>query len=280
MKIYAIRDEKEPETGDLGWLFYDPASERFFLELPEEMDPWLLPPPCNSFAARGIYSLSSEWSMRWVAQRIVPPDRQNLGMILKANNLTTYDPHRLLLLAAGRCAQDDCYITPVAEESLPDTIRKRLLRKVQDVIPLNGLRVIILFRDDTTRLIPLDNPLHSDRLFLPVARDKNLFMNVQVAPLGNGIEWDEARNIPAESLYRMGQKLPLLADDFLQFTRTRLLDTSELAKRMSCSRQYIKQLTDEGRLHPVYTGKNYTLFAAREQNRATSPRRVPGTPAD
>ena len=265
MKIYVIRDELEPESGDLGWLFYDPVSERFFLELPEKKDPWLLPPPCNSFASRGIYSMTSEWAMRWVAQRIVPPDRQNLGMILKANGLKSYDPHKLLLLARGRCAQDDCYLTPVIEDALPDALKKRLSKKVQDVIPLSGSRMIVLFRDDTTRLIPLEKHLHSDPRFLPVVQSEDLFMKVQVTPLGNGIEWEETRGIPAEKLYRMGKKLPLLPDDFLQFTRTRILDTTGLAERMHCSRQYIKQLTDEGRLRPVCSGKNYTLFTSVPQ---------------
>lgn len=264
MKIYAIRDEREPETGDLGWLFYDTASERFFMELPENTDPWLLPPPCNSFAARGVYSLSSGWAMRWVAQRIVPQERQNLGMVLQANGLKTYDPHRLLLLSDGRCAQDDCCIVPVTEDDLPDVIKKRLRRKVQDVIPLSGMRTVVLFRDDTTRLLSLEPFLKQNPLFSLVARDETVFMRVKVTPLGNGIEWDGINSVPAEALYRMGRKLPLLPEDFLQFTRHRAVDTTELAKRMHCSRQYIKQLTDAGRLHPVCTGSNHTLYAARE----------------
>ena len=40
-------------------------------------------------------------------QRIVPTDRQNLGEILRDNGLKEYDEFELLMLATGRCAQDD-----------------------------------------------------------------------------------------------------------------------------------------------------------------------------
>lgn len=43
----------------------------------------------------------------WVRQRIVPPDRQNIGQILKANGLEEYDEFSLLMFGSGRCAQDD-----------------------------------------------------------------------------------------------------------------------------------------------------------------------------
>ena len=263
MKCYAIRDDAAPRD-DLAFLFYDAASGRFFIELKEVREAWLLPPPLDSFFRRGLTSVSSEWAARFVAARIVPPDRQNLGMILKENGLRTYDPMKLLLLADGRCAQDDCFIVPVGEEALPKEIRNRLQRKVLDVIPLSERRVIVSFRDGLTRLIPLAAVLQEDLRFLPVLREEEVFCRVRVTPLGSGIEWDEKTVIPAETLYVMGEELPLKPEDFEQFTKYRTLDTTMLAARMHCSRQYIKQLTDKGSLHPLRAGSNHVLYPARE----------------
>lgn len=48
--------------------------------------------------------------MRWVRQRVTPPERQNLGQILKANNMAEYDEFKLLVKNEGRSCQDECYI--------------------------------------------------------------------------------------------------------------------------------------------------------------------------
>ena len=108
----------------------------------------------------------------------------------------------------------------------------------------------------------------------PVLREEEVFCRVRVTPLGNGIEWDEKTVIPAETLYAMGEALPLKPEDFEQFTKYRTLDTTMLAARMHCSRQYIKQLTDKGSLHPLRAGSNHVLYPAREAeagNRRLSP---------
>lgn len=60
------------------------------------------------------------------------------------------------------------------------------------------------------------------------------------------------------------EELPLKIEDFEQFTKYRTLDTTMLAARMHCSRQYIKQLTDKGSLHPLRAGSNHVLYPARE----------------
>lgn len=106
--------------------------------------------------------------------------------------------------------------------------------------------------------------LEREMRFLPLLRDETLFFRMRVTPLGNGLEWDENTCIPAETLYGAGQKLPLEAEDFLCFTKHRTLDTAKLSERLHCSRQYIKQLTEKGKLSPIRSGAGYTLFPARE----------------
>ena len=102
MRIFAIRDETLPEK-TLGYLVYYETSKAFYIELSDDADPWETPPVLSSFVNRGIYSIDSTWSRRWVRQRIVPQDRQNIGQILRDNGLKEYDEFSLLMLTMGRC---------------------------------------------------------------------------------------------------------------------------------------------------------------------------------
>lgn len=103
MKIFAIRDETDNARKDLTYLLYYETDKRFYIELPENADPWETPLLLSSFAQKGEHTINSYWSKLWVQQRIVPPDRQNIGQVLRDNGLKSYDEYGLLMLCAGRC---------------------------------------------------------------------------------------------------------------------------------------------------------------------------------
>ena len=122
MKIFAIRDESTQEQKDLAYLLYYKREKQFYIELPENADAWETPLLLDSFVKRGETTVNSYWSKIWVQQRIVPIDRQNIGEILRDNHLKEYDEYELLMLAMGRCAQDDYYLVPINEKELPEEI--------------------------------------------------------------------------------------------------------------------------------------------------------------
>lgn len=74
-----------PEVTTLGYLVNYENAKAFYLELADGIDPWDAPPVLSSFVDRGEYSIDSYRSLRWVQQRIVPRDRQNIGQILREN---------------------------------------------------------------------------------------------------------------------------------------------------------------------------------------------------
>ena len=115
MKIFAIRDETSKDNKDLAYLLYYELEKRFYIELPEDADPWETPLLLDSFVKRKEKTVNSYWSKVWVQQRIVPMDRQNLGQILRDNNVKEYDEYELLMWAMGRCAQDNYYLVPIDE---------------------------------------------------------------------------------------------------------------------------------------------------------------------
>lgn len=62
------------------------------------------------FIKRNQHTISPERSLRWVKERVIPPERQNIGSILKENNMGFYDEFLLLISNQGRSCQDECYL--------------------------------------------------------------------------------------------------------------------------------------------------------------------------
>ena len=129
MRIFAIRDESAETQKDLAYLLYYELEKRFYIELPEGADPWELPLLLDSFVKQNETTVNSYWSKIWVQQRIIPTDRQNIGEILRDNQIEEYDEYELLMLAMGRCAQDDYYLVPIDEKDLPEYLPCRRRRR-------------------------------------------------------------------------------------------------------------------------------------------------------
>lgn len=171
MKIFAIRDESMQEQTDLAYLLYFETEKRFYIELPDGADPWETSLILSSFVKKGETTLNSYWSKIWVQQRIVPADRQNLGQILKDNHLKEYDEFQLLMLAMGRCAQDDCYLVPIDEDQLPKQITRRFAKRIEDVIPLDDFCLLVFLRDGSVKKCSLRNYLQRTKPFQILQRN-------------------------------------------------------------------------------------------------------------
>ncbi len=260
MVVFEIIDNSDKQKHLLGYLFYFERSKRFFTELLAEYDEWTCPFIFSGFVKKGIYNIGSEWSRKFVEQRIVPPDRQNLGMILRDNNLKEYDEYRLLVLSEGRCAQDELSVLKINENALVPEITERLNKKVQDLLPLAGNKLLIFFKDGRQAIFDCGKHLKTDRRFLIVLSDPDIFNNVHVTPGGNGIEWGKERCVPAEDLYSLSKKATVTYQQMLAFLKTRTIDTTEAATILDCSRQYVGQLAKQGKLTPVHVESNNSLF--------------------
>ena len=260
MKLFAIRDGADDAGKDLAYLIYYEVDKRFYIELPENADPWETPLLLSGFAKRGEKTVNSYWSKIWVRQRIVPPDRQNIGQILRDNGLKMYDEYRLLVLSGGRCAQDEYYLAPIETEMLPDVIKQRFGRKVEDVVPLPDNRLLVFFHDGTIRKCDMTWHFRTVPQFSVLLTRPELFSKVRIQSGGYGIEWDEMLSVPDEILYKMGKRIPLAAADFRFFASERIINSLEAAEILGCSRQYVSELVKTGKLEPVKTSEKNTLF--------------------
>ena len=264
MKIFAIRDAADQSNKDLAYLFYYEINRKFYIELPEKADPWETPLLLASFVKNGEQSINSYWSRVWVQQRIVPSDRQNIGQILRDNGLKSYDEFALLILASGRCEQDDYYLVPIAESALPAQIVRRLNRKIEDVVSLQNSCLLVFFRDGTIRKCDLSAYFEKEKRFSILTKRPEYFARVQIQTGGYGVQWDENLTISYSTLYKMGNRVPLTAEDFKAFASERVINAAEAAEILNCSRQYINELVKADKLHPIKATEKNTLFLKSE----------------
>lgn len=279
MRAYAIRDASIDKNRDLAWLLYYEREDTFHIEISENVDEWDAPLVLSSFVKRGVRALDPYWSRVWVEQRIVPRDRQNLGMILKKNGLNEYDAHRLLILADGRCAQDECFIVPLKASSFPQELSRLLAKTLSCIVPAPD-RTLLFYRDGLVESIS-DTVLQE----LPFSRNSEEFCAVdsdrdrlekrlrlyreRLAGLtmqagGHGITVAEDGHIPAGVLRSCATPIPVAAADFKAYLQQELIDTAEAARIMGCTRQNIQDLVRRGRIKPVVTLRNNFLFLRSE----------------
>ena len=145
MRIFAIKNEYENINEEVAYLLYYEKEKTFFIEIKEDIDPLKLPYICYHFRMKNEYTVNSYWSKEWVNERIVPRDRQNIGMILNESGLDEYDEFSLLLQMNGRCSQDDFYIKEKKE--IPEFIRERFEYKIEEVISLDKFNLLLFFRN-------------------------------------------------------------------------------------------------------------------------------------
>lgn len=264
MRIYAIKDETDQTRKTLAWLIYYEKAKRFYIELPDKADPWKTPLLLSSFIEKGEKSINAYWSEMWVNQRIVPSDRQNLGQILKDNKLTEYDPYELLMLANGRCAQDDYYLEYITNDKLPKELINRLEKKIEDVVPLSNYGLLVFFRNGIVKKCALKNHLENNRRFKVLLSNHNLYNSLKVSVGGNGVCWGEELEITSEELQKIGVDVPLSLDDFLSFVKQRVINGSEARELLNCSRQNLDDLVKRDKLHPIKTSSKNKLYLKSE----------------
>ncbi len=257
--VFEIRDASMRDEV-LGILFYYEREKRFFIELMSAYDEWEAPFLFESFVKRKEYSISGEWSLKWVRERIIPSDRQNISMILKNAGLEYYDEYRLLVLSEGRCAQDELYIKRISDDLIPEEIKTRLSMMVRDVIPLSENRVLVFFKDDTAGRMDIGLHYGDNNRFINVLSTDEVFNSVRVSPGGHGIEWDEDRFIGFDRLRKDASPSDEKYDDYLRFAGIRLADTSKVCEITGYSRQYISRLVSEDRIEPIYSGEQTRMF--------------------
>lgn len=263
MRVFAIKNEEE-KNKPVAYLVYYERNKMFYIELVDGITEWDVPFILDSFVKRGEKTVSPYWSKQWVRQRIVPPDRQNIASILKDNGLSEYDEFALLMLGNGRCAQDYYYLEEVKIEEMEQRVLNRMSSRVEDVIPLSNCEVLTFFCDGITKKVNVSSLLEGKREYTPILQQEDIFRKVRVMTGGYGICWGERHQIMDYTLYHNGEEISISKDVFVNFAKSRMLDTSQVAEKLHCSRQYVNKLVKQEKILPVRTSEKSTIFLASD----------------
>lgn len=82
-------------------------TDEYHISIPFTVDPDHLPAIPGILARKGIREIDDKWARRFVKERVVPPERQNIGMILREAGMSYYSEFPLLVYTQGRCSMDD-----------------------------------------------------------------------------------------------------------------------------------------------------------------------------
>lgn len=114
MKSFDIYNTAKRSRKPVAQLFYDAAKNKMKIVVGQDVSSDDLPLMLALFVEKGKRTIPDKWARKWVEERVPPQGRQNLGEILRANGLDTYDEIALLEAAQGRSSQDDFLLCPTS----------------------------------------------------------------------------------------------------------------------------------------------------------------------
>lgn len=116
MRKFAVRNAFY-EDKVVAYLLYDEKDRSYQIQVPEDVQSVEAPLIIADLIEKGQRQIGKKWSLRWVKQRVIPPERQNIGQILRENHMKYYDEFPLLLMNQGRSCHDECYLVEVTDSN-------------------------------------------------------------------------------------------------------------------------------------------------------------------
>ncbi len=116
MRRFEIIDGSRRNAQPCAVLSWDDESveeDSFFIDINDHADESDVPMLFVPFVRQNEHHIDNKWTKRWIEERIVPSSRQNLGEVLRANNLEFYDEMALFIAGEGKCEQDDFFIQEI-----------------------------------------------------------------------------------------------------------------------------------------------------------------------
>lgn len=255
MKIYEIFDEEMDRS--VGVLLYYEKQRVCIIELQEDLNEWTAPLLFTSYVKRKIYTIPRDISFLWVKERVIPSGRQNIGDILAHHHMQSYDEIRFLEISEGRCSQDSLCIRKI--DRLPEYVSRRRETNVVDCVLLEDCRLLCFFANEEVKKIDLDRLKNSGDVD-KIINNERLYRSGQVGVDGYYVTFNDSIDLPAQTLYAMGEKIPLKTADFLAFIRENVVDTAQSCKMLGCSRQNLSYMVGQRQLKPIRENVRGNLY--------------------
>lgn len=261
MKVCSIYNEYDKKKKAVAYLIYYEKANCFYIEIEDDADVTNLPMLLALFVEKGVYSIDSLWSKKWVASRIVPTDRQNLGSILKNNGLKFYDEYKILIKGKGMCSHDDFCVEELPVSKIKETIiPRRVENTIKDIVVENE-EILVFYRDDSTRKYKI-NQLTDRKEHLPYIR-KNIDA-YEIMPGGYEINWNDVVTVHINQLRKEGEEVAIPYKYFQKFAQSNIVNTAGACEMLGCSRQNVEDLVKRNCLEPVQTSAKNKMFLKRD----------------
>lgn len=260
MKSYAIYDDDLDRTSPIGYLFYYEKVKSFIIELSEDLAVWDAPVLFQGLVRKGIFTISKEFSMMWVRERVIPSGRQNIGLILKNHKMKEYSEIAFLTMNDGRCIQDNCYIKEIGMEKIPDAINMRMRNNISDCFMTEDNQLLCMFKDNTVRKVDLKKLINKNKAISYVLENEELKQYIEIGVGGYSVVFNKMIDIMASDLRENGVSIPLTVKDFYNFVQRNIVDTPRAYEMLNCTRQNLAYMVNEGKLKPIVSGIKGNLY--------------------
>lgn len=257
MKVCSVYNTYDKEKKSVAYLVYFEDERNFHIEICSDVDENQVPMMFTLFMKKNIYTLDSHWSKKWVCSRIIPPDRQNLGQILKENNMKHYDEYTLLMKSKGICSHDDFAVEEVPKKEIENTILpERWKKNIKDMIVKED-EIIVFFYDDSTKKYTADD---LNKISINHEYTKMHMGDFFITQGGYELNCNDVIHIERSKLYEAGEILPVSLEYFKQFARENLINTAGACEILQCSRQNIDSLVKREKLEAIHESQKNKMF--------------------
>ena len=200
----------------------------------------------------------------WVRERVIPSGRQNIGSILKNHKLNAYSEIALLNLSKGKCSQDNCYITEIMEDEIPDNILDRRKKNLWECFPTADNQLLCLFKDNVVKKVNLSLLYRQYVELAQILRNRSVLDSLKVGVGGYCVILNDSMEIQALDLRAVGTPVPLTSADFYNFIRRNVTDATKTCEMLGCSRQNLSYMVKEGKIKPIIRETKENLYLKGE----------------
>lgn len=230
MKIFEIRDN----LNIYGYLFCNNNYSDYYIEINNDnlnQDVFF-----KMFLDNNINVINNFWAKRWIEERVIPSNRQNINDILLNNNMISYNELELFIKAYGRSSMDNEYIKRIDENELINNVSERRKKRILDFIKDEN-RLICFFMNGKTKVYTIKN---EDIKYINTKPFLSIF--------GNEIIFNSKIRYNYDYLYYNGIDMVLNYSALKDYLENNLISQKEICEELNISRQGVNKKLNKGDL--------------------------------
>lgn len=131
--------------------------------------------------------------------------------------------------------------------------------KIANVVPLSDMQLLVFFENGVIKKFDV-KPIIKDYSEFEALKEPALFQMVKVEPGGYGVSWNEDLDCSEGEIWENGIEIPLSIADFISFTQYEVINTSEVADILGCTRQNVAAAIKNGHIQPIKNYQRTKLF--------------------